>query len=402
MRKVSRWGCLMAAAALLAAGGCKSATSASPTAANNNPVNGSGTRSGLIAGSDPTSLNTKTPPPGPDLYVATARVYEKTDNVEGAKAQYAHALKVDPAYLPALLGYAHLLDTQKEFDGADKYYQQAAKKHSQVAAVFNDWGMSQQRRGHLEESAKLLTKATRLAPEKQLYRNNLAMVLVVMHRPQEAYYQLSQIESPAVAHFNLAALLHRDGDERLAAYHFAQASKEDPSWAQAREWAARLSGAAPMATSALAVSGDARVPPPDPRPDPAAAAYEMASRAPIVEQANALPPPATTPLPPAALPEQTGSYYAPAGNTPAADATTSTNLQPEPLPPLGTAEPGPVTPTSGVAYPAQYPTVGSPTAARAESSQPLTTEALPPLPPSGPTASDPSAGAALAPLPPMR
>ena len=298
MRKISLGMVLMASASLFAATGCKST---SPTAPNNptaNAVNGSGTRSGLIAGNDPTSLNTKSPPPGPDLFVSTARVYEGSQNFEAAKAEYDRALHIDPAYLPALLGYAHLLDTQKEFAEADKYYEKASKKHPEVAAIYNDWGMSKQRRGKLEESAKLLTKATQLQPEKQLYRNNLAMVLVVMHRPEEAYRELAAIETPAVAHFNVAALLHRAGDDQMAAYHFAEAAKEDPKWEQARQWSERLGGmGAPPASNAAAVASDIHAPPPDPQPDPAAAPYRMASRAPIVEQAYAPPAPTMDPPP---------------------------------------------------------------------------------------------------------
>jgi Tfp pilus assembly protein PilF len=393
--------------ALLAANGCKSTSSNAPTAANNNPVNGSGTRSALVsAGNDPTSLNTKTPPPGPDLYVSTARVYEGTQNIEAAKAQYERALKIDPAYLPALLGYAHLLDTQKEFTEADTYYKLAVKKHPEVAAVFNDWGMSQQRRGHLEESAKLLTKATRLQPEKALYRNNLAMVLVVTHRPQEAYRQLAAIEAPPVAHFNVAALLHRAGDDHLAAYHFAEASKEDPKWEQAREWAERLGGpAAPVANNAIVVSSGPRLPPPDPQPDPAAGQYLVAQRTPIVNQANAPSPGPAQPYmptqPPVPSPEPAISpspSYSAIDNGSAQNGAIIVNpTAAESSPAYGAVTPGPVTPTSGISYPAQY-TSASPAVNGPPTGESI--EAMPPLPPSAAPAGESQRG--LVPLPPVR
>jgi len=376
----------MASVALLAANGCKSTTPTAPGAASN-AVNGSGTRSDMIAGSDPTSLNTKSPPPGPDLYVSTARVYEGTQNTEAAKEQYDRALHIDPAYLPALLGYAHLLDTQKEFVEADKYYQKAVKKHPEVAAIYNDWGMSQQRRGKLEESAKLLTKATQLQPDKQLYRNNLAMVLVVMHKPEEAYKQLVAIEAPPVAHFNLAALLHRAGDDHLAAFHFAQASKEDPTWAQARQWADRLGGIdAPSANNALAVTGP-HVPPPDPKPDPAAAPYMMASRAPIVDQANGPPVPSMTPPP---LPTPTMQPLA--AESGVNGATVVTPPAADCLPVYAGVDLAPVvTPASGITYPVQNSPADAPLSSGGTESSP--SEGLPPLPPSG---------LGLVPLPPVR
>jgi tetratricopeptide (TPR) repeat protein len=353
----------------------------------------------MIAGNDPTSLNTKSPPPGPDLYVSTARIYEGTQNVDAAKAEYDKALQIDPAYLPALLGYAHLLDKEKEFADADKYYQKAVKLHPAVAAIYNDWGMSQQRRGRLDESAKLLTKATQLQPAKQLYRNNLAMVFVVMHRPEEAYRQLAAIEAPAVAHFNLGALLHRAGDDQMAAYQFAQASKADPNWAQAREWAGRLGApGAAGASSGVAVLNDNRVPPPEPRPDPASAPTMVASRAPIVDEANVpyAPPMTSPPLP-------TPVAQEPASGPALHRATVVTPHEADGLPAFAGVEPGPVVmPASGYAYPPsatpaksavaepQQPPPGS---YDAPASQPGSPEALPPLPPSD---------LGLAPLPPVR
>ena len=384
----------MASTALLAATGCKSMSPTTPAAPTSTALNGSGTRSGMIAGNDPTSLNTRSPPPGPDLYVSTARIYEGTQNVDAAKVQYDKALQIDSSYLPALLGYAHLLDTQKEFADADKYYQKAVKQHPAVAAIYNDWGMSQQRRGRFDESAKLLTKATQLQPDKQLYRNNLAMVLVVMHRPEEAYRQLVAIEAPAVAHFNLAALLHRAGDDQAAAFHFAQASKEDPNWAQAREWAGRLGApGAAGAASGVAIANDARVAPPEPRPDPASVPIMVASRAPIVDEANVPfapmmnPPPLPTPVAqePAGGP---GINRATVVSPPAADG----------LPANAGIDPGPVVlPASGFAYPpaampAKSGVAGTPSP-ESRSSEPPSPEPLPPLPPND---------LGVTPLPPVR
>jgi Tfp pilus assembly protein PilF len=403
VRKVSLgWG--IAAAVAFLAVGCKS-TSNNTTAANAEPLNGSGTRSAMVAtADDPLSLNKKAPPPGADLYVSTAHAYEATHNFASAKDQYERALKVDPAYLPALLGYAHLLDTQKEFTDADQYYAVAAKKHGDMAAVFNDWGMSQQRRGHLDESAKLLTKATKLQPDKKLYRNNLAMVLVVMHRPQEAYRQLVAIESPAVAHYNLGALLHRAGDDQMAAYHFVEASKLDPSWPQARRWAEQLGGAGglPPETS-LAMTGRTNGPPPDPRPDQSPAQYVVASRPPVVEApagTQQSEPPAT-PLP---EPVPQTQYDASNGIAPGMRPST-VYPEREAIPAYQGAMPGPVvTPTSGISYPTQYPAAAG--AGASSSTDSSAADATPPLPPSGaspagaPDAAGSSAG--IAPLPPVR
>jgi Tfp pilus assembly protein PilF len=186
-------------------------------------------------------LACKPPKPGPDLYVATARVAEKNGDFASAAENYNKALKADPNHLPALLGYAALHDHQKEYADADKLYLEAVKRHPRDAAIYNDRGLSYQARGQLGEAARCFASAVELQPDKPLYRNNMAIVLVGMHRHNEALAQLTAVHGPAVAHYNLAILLHRKGMDQEAQYHFAQAAQIDPSLVSARQWAERLS-----------------------------------------------------------------------------------------------------------------------------------------------------------------
>jgi Flp pilus assembly protein TadD len=195
----------------------------------------------LASATDPTSLACKAPKTGPDLNVATARVYEKNGDFAGAAEQYDKALKADPNYLPALLGYAALHDHQKQYPDADTLYQEAIKQHPKDAAVYNDRGLSYQARGQLDEASRYFAKAIQLQPDKPLYRNNMAIVLVAMHRHDEALKELMAVHGPAVANYNLAILLHRKGLDQEAQYHFAQAAQIDPSMVAAKEWADRLS-----------------------------------------------------------------------------------------------------------------------------------------------------------------
>ena len=54
---------------------------------------------------DAVSLKGKSKP-GPELYVAVARLYEQSGKAADAEQQYLAALKLKSDYLPALLGYA--------------------------------------------------------------------------------------------------------------------------------------------------------------------------------------------------------------------------------------------------------------------------------------------------------
>jgi tetratricopeptide (TPR) repeat protein len=260
VRKITRWLSSIAATAALSAAGCASTTTgnnASGTAGWHWPWSSPVAAPALASTTDPTSLSSKPPKPGPDLYVATARVYEKSGDKDGAAGQYQKALKIDPGHLPALLGYAQLHDSQREYTDADKLYQEAIRRHPKDAAVYNDLGLSYQRRGKLDQAAQSIAKAIELQPDKQLYRNNIAAIMVEMHRNDEALAQLTRAHGPAGAHYNLAILLHRSGSDREAQYHFAQAAQIDPSLLAAREWSRRLSQ---NLTSPAQVAADQRSP----------------------------------------------------------------------------------------------------------------------------------------------
>ncbi len=191
---------------------------------------------------DPTSLAYKGSPPGPDLYVAAARVHETHNNLVAAEEQYQIALKISETDLAAMLGYAHLLDRQGKLDEATHYYQQAAQHHPQDATAHNDLGLCYARRGMLNESAVELAKAVELQPQKQLYRNNIATVFVELGRPEQALQHLMVTEQPAVAHYNLACLLQQRGQAQAAASHFAQAARHDPSLPGVQEWTRQVAG----------------------------------------------------------------------------------------------------------------------------------------------------------------
>jgi Flp pilus assembly protein TadD len=233
-----------------------------------------------ISPEDPTSLAHKLPTPGADLFVATAHMYESTNSFEDAAAQYERALKVDSGYLPALLGYAQLHDAREEYAASDKLYQTALKKHPKDASIYNDWGMSYERRGKLPEAVVTVAKAVDMEPKKPLYRNNLAMMLVELNKPEDAFRQLVAVNSPAVAHYNLASLLHRKGNDALAAQHFALAAA-DPALPQARQWAMRL--AANTGTSLPALPSVPQ-PPAMPASAPIAAHFESQQPAPAEDR----------------------------------------------------------------------------------------------------------------------
>lgn len=184
---------------------------------------------------DQLSLSKK-PRSGSDLYLHTAKVYEQSNNFDAAKSQYEKALETEPKNYEVLLSYAHMNDRAGKFDEAAKLYQRAIAAQPKQPTAYNDLGLCLARVNRYDEAVKHLNKAIEMQPQKALYRNNMATVLVQQNKLNEAVTQLSAVNPPAVAHYNVAFLLQRRGDMNAATQHMTTAAQLDPSFVAARQW----------------------------------------------------------------------------------------------------------------------------------------------------------------------
>lgn len=184
---------------------------------------------------EPTSVYS-TARPGPETFVAMARLHAEAGRLAEAEQQYVNALRADPRHLGALLGYAHLMDHAGHGNEAIRLYQQAAAAHPNEASVFNDAGLCYARNGQLNPAAAHLARAVQLQPKKALYRNNLAVVLVETGQNEQALAQLRAVHAESVARFNLGQLLLRKGESQAAAEQFSAALRADPAMLPARAW----------------------------------------------------------------------------------------------------------------------------------------------------------------------
>ena len=185
---------------------------------------------------DPTSLSNESKPSA-KLYVAVARLHEESGNANEAAKQYLTALKLDPNYLPAQLGYARLLGQVGQLEKAKQIYRNAAKTHPrQAAPVFNNLGLCLARAGRTDEAIVAMSDGIKLAPANPRYRNNIAALLVEQGRYRDAYGHLRAVHGQAAAYYNMGYLLTKSGHTREAMQHFAWALKADPSMTQAKQW----------------------------------------------------------------------------------------------------------------------------------------------------------------------
>ena len=131
-------------------------------------------------------------------------------------------------------------DRQSNLPFAENLYQQAVTANPQNAAALNDLGLCLAREGKLEPSLQVLEQAIHLQPDKSLYRNNAATVLVEMRQDQRALAHLAAVHNPAEANFNLGQLLVDRGRPADAATYFQTALQLNPGMQQATDAIAKL------------------------------------------------------------------------------------------------------------------------------------------------------------------
>ncbi len=151
----------------------------------------------------------------------------------------------------ALREQGHEADRQGTLGEAERLYRLAIEADPTSAAAVNDLALCLARQGELDSSATTFMQAISMRPEKPLYRNNIATVLVEMGLYQDAKSHLMAAYPPATASYNLGHLLSNRGKNEEAVAAFQEALAYDTNLAAAHQMLAKLmpSNAAPAAAS---------------------------------------------------------------------------------------------------------------------------------------------------------
>lgn len=202
---------------------------------------------------DSIALQTPTGPPSPRLYISIAQMAERQDNIAEARRQYKQALAMWPGNVDVLRAAARMEDRQGHLAWAEYLYKRAAASNPHHAGALNDLGLCLARQGKLEQSVQTIEQAIHLQPDKALYRNNVATVLVELRQDQKALAHLAAVHSPAEASYNMGQLLVQRGRGDEAEPYFVAAVEQDPQLQQAQAALAGLRGE-PAAEQPLAVA----------------------------------------------------------------------------------------------------------------------------------------------------
>jgi tetratricopeptide (TPR) repeat protein len=189
---------------------------------------------------DAISLSVPTGPPTPEFFIFASQMCEKQGDLPQARQNLQRAISMWPNNADVLRAAAHLEDRQANMPVAENLYQRAVTANPQNAAALNDLGLCLARQGKLEPSLQVLEQAIQLQPDKPLFRNNAATVLVEMRQDQRALGHLAAVHNPAEANFNLGQLLVDRGRPADAVPYFQTALQLNPSMQPATDALVKL------------------------------------------------------------------------------------------------------------------------------------------------------------------
>ena len=231
--------------------------------------------------------------------VAQSQRLEAQGQVEQAHTLLVTHLTKNPYDVRGIRELGHLEDRRGNLEQAEIHYRQALGADAVCTPALNDLGLCLARQGRLEAASETLRQAIRLRPEKTLYRNNLAAVLVELDQHDEALTNLKAVYPTATATFNLGQLLARTGRNTAAERWYRDTLAMEPSHAGATQALAALPRQAPTVATEIEAAVPAETKPVVTRV--AAATTQQAPSAPVTPETPISQPPVaeqseTTPL----------------------------------------------------------------------------------------------------------
>jgi tetratricopeptide (TPR) repeat protein len=189
--------------------------------------------------------NTNAPKPtiGPELYVMNGQLHESQGNYAKAIDSYSKALEIEPKNSPALLSTARLYERQNEKDKAVEFYQKASAVTPNNATIYAELGNLHARSGNQSAAREQLQKAVNLEPKNTGYRSSLAGVLLDTGNTDGAMSELMQVNSPAMANYQMAYLHFARKNVPATQQYLGNALQIDPNLKPARDLMASMGGA---------------------------------------------------------------------------------------------------------------------------------------------------------------
>jgi tetratricopeptide (TPR) repeat protein len=167
------------------------------------------------------------------------------DMRDRARKAYQQAIDLDPKYLPAYQSLARLYVSMDDFDHAAATFRRALQVEPRNASIWFEMGWTQARHKEWQAAIPSLTRAVDCDPENRHYVNTLGFALACTGQYQASLACFCRHNSEAVAHFQLARLLHYLKQDDQARSCLQAALSRDPNLEAAQALLSQLTAPAP-------------------------------------------------------------------------------------------------------------------------------------------------------------
>jgi tetratricopeptide (TPR) repeat protein len=153
---------------------------------------------------------------------------DRQNAVALAKKNYRRAIQLDPKYIPAYLGLAHVCSDAGEHDEAILVLDTALAKFPREGQLWYDRGMVMGRLRRYDEAIRNLQKAVEIDSKNPKYGKSMGLMLARMGRDEEGVAWLKKWMSEADARYNVARLMEHMGLTAESQRQLQLALKADP------------------------------------------------------------------------------------------------------------------------------------------------------------------------------
>ncbi len=143
-----------------------------------------------------------------------------------------------------MLGTARLAARQGNTSRAIEFYQKAEKVDSTDTKIYTELAQVYVDAGNLPQAREQLMKAVNLEPNNKAHRQKLAGVMLDQGNATEALQEMQQVETPAMAQYQMAYLYARVKNIPVAQQYLQTALQIDPNLQPARDMMGTLQNSA--------------------------------------------------------------------------------------------------------------------------------------------------------------
>lgn len=164
------------------------------------------------------------------------------EHPEKAEVLFEQAIQRDSKHVMAYVGLAKVHAHKSRFGKAQEVLDRGLKKKPKSPELYNELAILRTRQKDYPGAVQAMVKAVNLAPENEEYRVNLAGMLAMSGRIDEAYQHYVKVLSPGEARYRIAGVLYSKGDRDGSLAQLEQGIKEQPGHAESVDMLQRLTG----------------------------------------------------------------------------------------------------------------------------------------------------------------